>query len=125
MRMQKVQFRIGQLAKQLNVEKFVIRFWEKEFALPTARSNGGQRFYSQEDLEQFKLIKTLLYDQGFTIAGAKKQLEETVILGSHKTTIEQEKSESSFENFAPSLPSLHLEQLKTLRAQLIKLQTLL
>ena len=91
MRMQKIQFRIGQLAKELCVEKFVIRFWEKEFRLPTYRSNGGQRFYSQDDLEQFKMIKTLLYDQGFTIAGAKKRLSDNedtaTIVGSCKTTL--------------------------------------
>ena len=91
MRMQKIQFRIGQLAKQLSVEKFVIRFWEKEFELCTTRSHGGQRFYSEEDLEQFKAIKSLLYDKGFTIAGAKKLLNKDLddtIFGSHKTTLQ-------------------------------------
>jgi DNA-binding transcriptional MerR regulator len=90
MRMQKRQFRIGDLAKHLAVEKFVIRFWEKEFGVTTTRSNGGQRFYSEEDLDTFKKIKTLLYDEGFTIAGAKKQLSHTGtqnIVGSTKTTL--------------------------------------
>jgi len=72
--MSKRQFRIGDLAKELKVKKFVIRFWEKEFDLKSDRSHGGQRFYSNEDLETFLLIKDLLYAQGFTIAGAKKQL---------------------------------------------------
>lgn len=91
MKMQKVQFRIGELAKQLSVEKFVIRFWEKEFSVSTNRSSGGQRFYTQDDLEQFKKIKTLLYDQGFTIAGAKKLLADhaspDAVVGSYKTNI--------------------------------------
>lgn len=78
MKMQKRKFRIGELAEQLNVERFVIRFWEKEFDIKTTRSEGGQRFYSQEDFEKFKLIKELLYNKGFTIAGAKKQIEGTV-----------------------------------------------
>ena len=72
--MQTRQFRIGQLAKKLNVEPFVIRFWEKEFNIKPQRSNGQQRFYSQKDLEKFQHIKELLYQQGLTIAGAKKQL---------------------------------------------------
>lgn len=75
-RMQKRQFRIGDLSKELKVKKFVIRFWEKEFDLQSDRSQGGQRFYSQEDLKTFSLIKNLLYKQKFTIPGAKKQLAE-------------------------------------------------
>ena len=76
MKMQKRQFRIGELATHLSVEKFVIRFWEKEFDMRTIRSNGGQRFYDERDVEKFTMIKHLLYDKGFTIAGAKQQLKE-------------------------------------------------
>lgn len=88
--MQKRQFRIGQLAELLGVERFVVRFWEKEFNLNAYRSNGGQRFYEEKDLNKFRTIKKLLYEEGFTIAGAKKKLREsnTKILGSHKTTFE-------------------------------------
>lgn len=75
MRMQKRKFRIGEFAKTLNVERFVIRFWEKEFNLKTGRSHGGQRFYSEDDLATFIEIKELLYKKGFTIAGAKKQIQ--------------------------------------------------
>ncbi len=95
MKMQKRQFRIGELAKTLGVEQFVIRFWEKEFRFNAHRSEGGQRFYSEKDLLRFKFIKTLLYEQGFTIAGAKKQLssnkKDDTIIGSHKTSIISEK----------------------------------
>ncbi len=73
-RIAKKQFRIGELAKELNLKKFVIRFWEKEFGIKSSRSKGGQRFYTEEDLKKFKLIKDLLYTQKFTIPGAKKQL---------------------------------------------------
>lgn len=76
MKMQKRQFRIGELAHYLNVEKFVIRFWEKEFDMRTSRSTGGQRFYDEKDIEKFTAIKELLYQKGFTIAGAKQQLKE-------------------------------------------------
>lgn len=122
MRMQKRQFRIGDLAKQLNVEKFVIRFWEKEFDVSTTRSEGGQRFYSEEDLLMFQSIKTLLYDEGFTIAGAKKQLSQNIpqIIGSHKTTISQDeepKAEASREST--------INYLRALKEELIKLQNML
>lgn len=76
--MAKRQFRIGDLAKELKVKKFVIRFWEKEFDLKSGRSQGGQRFYTNDDLTIFLTIKDLLYNQGFTIAGAKKQLPEVL-----------------------------------------------
>jgi DNA-binding transcriptional MerR regulator len=76
MNMSKKQFRIGDLAEELKVKKFVIRFWEKEFGIQSDRSQGGQRFYTVEDLKTFMCIKDLLYKQGFTIAGAKKQLPE-------------------------------------------------
>lgn len=94
MRMKKRKFRIGELAQQLQVERFVVRFWEKEFNLKTSRSSGRQRFYEEKDLETFKLIKELLYEKGFTIAGAKKQLKTikkvNTIRPSRKTTLDSE-----------------------------------
>jgi len=86
--MQRKQFRIGELAKKLNVERFVIRFWEKEFNIKPTRSDGGQRFYEEKDLNTFKKIKKLLYENGFTINGARQKLKtDTKILGSHKTIL--------------------------------------
>jgi len=92
MKMQRKQFRIGELAKNLGVKRFVIRFWEKEFNFSAHRSEGGQRFYEERDLERFQFIKTLLYEKGFTIAGAKKQLRktDTPFLASQRTTIDKE-----------------------------------
>jgi len=75
MRMRKRQFRIGELATRLKIERFIIRFWEKEFGIKTSRSQGRQRYYDELDLEKFIAIKELLYERGFTIAGAKKELE--------------------------------------------------
>ncbi len=75
MQMNKRKFRIGDLAKKLQVKKFVIRFWEKEFQLQSDRSQGGQRFYTQDDLKTFSTIKELLYEKKYTIPGAKKELE--------------------------------------------------
>ncbi len=95
MKMQKRQFRIGQLAENLGVERFVVRFWEKEFKLACDRSDGGQRFYNEQDLALFKAIKELLYERGFTISGAKKQLKSfkaPQVIASQKTTMEPENS---------------------------------
>ncbi len=101
MKMQKKQFRIGELAKTLNIERFVIRFWEKEFNVKGNRSHGGQRFYEEKDLQKFQSIKKLLYEQGFTIAGAKKQFKKNddFIVGSHRTSFkESEKIDSTNTN---------------------------
>jgi DNA-binding transcriptional MerR regulator len=54
----------------------VLRYWESEFpALAPAKNNSGQRIYRRRDIETILRIKTLLYEEGFTIAGAKKKLE--------------------------------------------------
>ncbi len=76
MKISKQKFRIGELADKLEIERFVIRFWEKEFSIKGFRSEGGQRFYDDKDLKKFELIKDLLYTKGFTISGAKKYLKE-------------------------------------------------
>jgi len=95
MKMQKRKFRIGELAKKLELERFVVRFWEKEFSIKTKRSQGSQRFYDENDLRKFELIKRLLYEEGFTIVGAKKKLKEKTsikgesIIASQKTTMEE------------------------------------
>lgn len=120
MRMQKKKFRIGELARQLNVERFVIRFWEKEFNIRSYRSTGGQRFFEEKDFEKFKQIKQLLYEQGFTISGAKKQLHvskrsEVKVLASQKTMID-EPTETSEEI---------TQQIIDLQKQLIKFRELL
>src|SRR5882757_8772272 len=94
MKMQKRKFRIGELAEKLELERFVVRFWEKEFSIKTKRSQGSQRFYDENYLRKFELIKRLLYEEGFTIVGAKKKLKEKPsvkgesIIASQKTTME-------------------------------------
>jgi DNA-binding transcriptional MerR regulator len=95
MKMQKRKFRIGELANKLELERFVVRFWEKEFSIKTKRSQGSQRFYDESDLKKFESIKRLLYEEGFTIVGAKKKLREKPsakgdsIIASQKTTMEE------------------------------------
>jgi DNA-binding transcriptional MerR regulator len=86
MKMTKKQFRIGELADRLQVKRFVIRFWEKEFELSASRSTGKQRFYTEEDYTTFSTIKQLLYSEKFTISGAKKQLSAEKCIPSTRST---------------------------------------
>lgn len=116
MKMQKKQFRIGELAKSLAVERFVIRFWEKEFNVSGHRSQGGQRFYEEKDLERFRSIKRLLYEQGFTIAGAKKQFKKNHAHTTISPYITPETSSPKTDR------SSFISQLKSLREKLLALK---
>ncbi len=71
----KLFFRISEVAKLAGVEPYVLRFWESEFTMLTPEKNqGGWRVYRKKDVERILEIKRLLYEEGFTIEGAKKQL---------------------------------------------------
>jgi DNA-binding transcriptional MerR regulator len=122
MKMSKQRFRIGQLANNLNVESFVIRFWEKEFNIKAIRSEGGQRFYDQKHLSAFQKIKELLYDKKFTIAGAKEALkQEKSYAVAEKTTMENDHIEVISEQKFLSTMS----ELIDLQKKLIKLRDVL
>ncbi|MDY0306477.1 MAG: MerR family transcriptional regulator [Desulfovibrio aminophilus] len=70
-------YKIGQAAELLGIKPFVLRFWEGEFPqLEPLRTASGQRMYSEEQLGLVREIKHLLYDEGLTIEGARKRLEE-------------------------------------------------
>src|SRR5260370_34413703 len=69
-------YKIGEVCKLADVQPYVLRYWETEFPpLAPNKSGGGQRLYTQHDLDIILRIKQLLYSEGFTIAGAKKKLE--------------------------------------------------
>lgn len=71
----KLYFRIGEVATLCRLPAYVLRFWESEFPqLKPVKSSTGQRMYRRRDVESVLRIKELLYDQGFTIVGARQQL---------------------------------------------------
>jgi DNA-binding transcriptional MerR regulator len=73
----KLYFRIGEVASAVGVETHVLRYWETEFrSIRPQKSSRGQRVYSRRDVETLMRVKELLYDRGFTIAGARKQLRD-------------------------------------------------
>src|SRR5580700_12255975 len=72
----KLYFRIGEVASLCRLPAYVLRFWETEFPqLKPVKSSTGQRMYRQRDVENVLRIKKLLYDEGFTIAGARQFLK--------------------------------------------------
>ena len=74
----KLYYPIREVAQITGVEPYVLRFWEKEFpAIRPPKGGTGHRRYRRKDIETILEIKRLLYDQGFTIAGARTQLQKT------------------------------------------------
>lgn len=73
----KMGFKIGEVADIAGLKTYVLRYWETEFdALSPQKSAFNQRIYSKRDVETVLLIKKLLYDEKFSIAGAKKKIRE-------------------------------------------------
>jgi DNA-binding transcriptional MerR regulator len=73
----KLYFRIGEVATLCRLPAYVLRFWESEFPqLKPVKSSTGQRMYRRRDVESVLRIKQLLYEQGFTIAGARQHLRD-------------------------------------------------
>ena len=76
---ERLYFRIGEVASLCRLPAYVLRFWETEFPqLKPVKSSTGQRMYRRKDVESVLRIKTLLYDQGFTIAGARQHLRAEI-----------------------------------------------
>lgn len=95
----RLYYKIGEACKELGIQPYVLRYWETEFpALAPSKSRSGQRVYSEKELEIIKRIKQLLYEEGYTIAGAKKKLETELANGG----LGQEEGEAAAE--APPAP---------------------
>ncbi|HLH30962.1 MAG TPA: MerR family transcriptional regulator [Terriglobia bacterium] len=70
-------YRIGEVSRITDTKPFVLRYWETEFpTLQPVKSPKGHRLYRREDVDTVLLIKRLLYDEGFTIAGARRHLRD-------------------------------------------------
>jgi DNA-binding transcriptional MerR regulator len=103
-------FRIGEVSRLTDTKPFVLRYWETEFPmLQPVKSPKGHRLYRREDVETVRVIKHLLYDEGFTIAGARRHLNEA-------GSAEREGSESSFSDVVGSVSTtsgFHAGEIRT------------
>src|SRR5438874_5026791 len=71
----KLYFRIGEVSRLCGLPSYVLRFWETEFPnLKPTKSSTGQRMYRRGDVENVLRVKKLLYEEGFTIPGARQYL---------------------------------------------------
>lgn len=76
-------FTIGEVSDLCLVKPHVLRYWEQEFhQLKPVKRRGNRRYYQHDDVMMVRRIRSLLYDQGFTIGGARQQLKEQLKLGS-------------------------------------------
>jgi DNA-binding transcriptional MerR regulator len=79
-------FTIGEVSELCNVKPHVLRYWEQEFPqLKPVKRRGNRRYYQRQDVITIRQIRSLLYDQGFTIGGARQKMEESLDEGKSKS----------------------------------------
>jgi DNA-binding transcriptional MerR regulator len=111
---EKSLFRIGEVSRLASTKPFVLRYWETEFPmLQPVKSPKGHRLYRREDIETVFTIKRLLYDEGFTIAGARRHLRDQA-LGGNGTNGGAAASAEAEEYMRESAPQVMSQQLATL-----------
>ena len=85
---EKIYFKIGEVCDLVGVQAHVLRYWETEFPMLSPQKNkSGQRSYRRRDVEMALRIKQLLYNEMFTIAGAKKKLQSEARDGSRSKPV--------------------------------------
>ncbi len=118
-------FTIGEVAELCGVKPHVLRYWEQEFTqLRPMKRRGNRRYYQHHEVLMIRRIRDLLYDQGFTISGARNKLQET----SHgsRDALEVPREESSPMESAPVVPlSGRLPGWEAVQKELLEIRALL
>ena len=110
----KLYFKIGEVSKITGVEPYILRYWESEFKLVKPyRTKSNQRLYRKKDVEAVLKIKKMLYEDKFTIAGAKRKLKDP-------TTDEKQLSLDFSQQKYQELIKDIKQELKDLRQMLVK-----
>ena len=125
-------YRIGEVSRITDTKPFVLRYWETEFpTLQPVKSPKGHRLYRRKDVDTVLLIKRLLYDEGFTIAGARRHLRDQALGGNGtnggSAVAESEglNGESAPQAMSAQLATLNRKTLLDLRDSLRSLLTVL
>ncbi len=118
----KLYYRIGEVCRILGVEAHVLRYWETEFpSLAPRKNKSGQRTYRPKDVELLLTIRRLLYEEGYTIAGARKQLARAVRTGA----VAEAPAGKPVARPAKRLPGAPAQRLNEVREELENILTLL
>ena len=122
----KLFFKIGEVCELTDTQPYVLRYWESEFsALAPAKNSSGQRIYRRRDIETVLRIKELLYQEGFTIAGAKKRLEQEMSGRAETPAPVEAQSGGEAASAAPVVDVEARRALKQVHTQLREILTLL
>ncbi|MGH6962835.1 MAG: MerR family transcriptional regulator [Dongiaceae bacterium] len=106
---------ISEVAQDLNVPQHVLRFWETRFTqIRPLKRGGGRRYYRPEDVALLRLIRELLYDEGYTIKGVQKLMRE----GALKQRLAQLEADQLAEQASPAMEAPGASPADTLRQQL-------
>lgn len=125
----KCGFRIGEVCRELDLQPYVLRYWETEFpVLQPPAGAGAQRSYSEREIDVLRRIKRLLYEEGYTIAGAKKKLDGELAAGfpladsagslfatDSASPVEAEASAEA-DSISPALDSARAQQIELVRS---------
>ena len=132
-------FTIGEVSELCGVKPHVLRYWEQEFTqLRPMKRRGNRRYYQHHEVLMIRRIRDLLYDQGFTISGARNKLQEIVQVERDKRRAGEvmlegveviEVEDSSFEEFEDSMPpderDLFSQKILLVRRELFEIRDLL
>jgi DNA-binding transcriptional MerR regulator len=137
-------FTIGEVAELCGVKPHVLRYWEQEFTqLRPMKRRGNRRYYQHHEVLMIRRIRDLLYEQGFTISGARNKLQEMVqferdrrkagevpLEGMEAVEIDQEEFEAALQEDQEAShdaggPTLDVSQLLRLKRELYEIRELL
>ncbi len=103
---------ISEVSVQLDVPAHVLRFWESKFSvLKPLKRSGGRRYYRTEDIQLLKSIKSLLYDEGYTIKGAQNSLKKRT---SASQSVQTHVAEQPLSAMRQSVAEAHLHKAESL-----------
>ena len=103
---------ISEVSVQLDVPAHVLRFWESKFSvLKPLKRSGGRRYYRTEDIQLLKSIKSLLYDEGYTIKGAQNSLKKRT---SASESVQTNVAEQPLPEMRQSVAEAHLNKAESL-----------
>jgi DNA-binding transcriptional MerR regulator len=117
-------FAIGEVSDLCQVKPHVLRYWEQEFPqLKPVKRRGNRRYYQHEDVVMVRRIRSLLYDQGFTIGGARQRLKDQLKLGSEipETIAQAPSANAPMHQQEPVARSTQIRQVRDELESLLKL----
>ena len=121
-------FTIGEVSVLCGVKPYVLRYWEQEFTqLKPVKRRGNRRYYQHHEVLLIRRIRELLYEQGFTISGARNRLDETGRSNRSRTNGAERGQGNAFHEDSAGMPGESPAEAvpSTLRAELLAIRSLL